>query len=411
MKFANLKFNSKSINNIGDNMQLIAIDHIYNQMGIEQNDLIYIDKDDLSSYYGEYVVLPVSMPLTDHTTNGIAGRFSKYIIPVFLGLTLAKNTLEKIEVEYYLQHQPIGCRDQKTLDVLRSYNIQAYLHGCITATLPLREPSVSPKSVFIVDPAPELLPFIPEHILASSFRLTHSHLDIADPKALMHDYYSRYKTSASLVITSLLHCAVPCMAAGIPTILARNSISYRFGWLDKLLPLYDSSDFPFINWSPAPVSYEPHKQRLLDLSIKRIQDTFHKYSSLFAISWFYEDRSPKTYVNDALEPVIASIDRIFSSPRDSFDYAIWGLTQISDLVFDYISLHYPQARLVNIYDTYKQVSFKGLMSRSPEFISPDNNEIVLGTSFGGYVFIEHFLRTKGFTEDNSAVWRPTNITL
>ena len=42
MKFANLKFNARGINNIGDNLQLIAIDNIYKEMGIDLNDIIYI---------------------------------------------------------------------------------------------------------------------------------------------------------------------------------------------------------------------------------------------------------------------------------------------------------------------------------------------------------------------------------
>ena len=124
MKYANYKFDARGVNNLGDNMQLIAIDSIYERMGIPKKDIIYIDKNETSTYKGEYVVLPVTMPLIDYTEGGICGRFSNYIIPVFLGLTLAKDSLMPQEVEYYNRFEPIGCRDERTMNTLRKYSVQ-----------------------------------------------------------------------------------------------------------------------------------------------------------------------------------------------------------------------------------------------------------------------------------------------
>ena len=55
--------------------------------------------------------------------------------------------------------------------------------------------------------------------------------------------YQEYQDNASLIITSLLHISTPCVAYGIPVILARDLISYRFSWLDKLLPIYSENDY------------------------------------------------------------------------------------------------------------------------------------------------------------------------
>lgn len=41
MKYANYKFYARGVNNLGDNMQLIAIDSIYEQMVIPKEDIIY----------------------------------------------------------------------------------------------------------------------------------------------------------------------------------------------------------------------------------------------------------------------------------------------------------------------------------------------------------------------------------
>ena len=128
----------------------------------------------------------------------------------------------------------------------------------------------------------------------------------------MIDYYDNYKKTASLVITSLLHCAVPCLAAGIPIILARKEISYRFGWLESLTPIYDKKNFENIEWNPLPVNYENHKKQILALSIDRIQQTRDKYMKYTDVSIIYESRVRNTYVNE-LEPIKDQIDKVFMS--------------------------------------------------------------------------------------------------
>lgn len=37
--------------------------------------------------------------------------------------------------EYFLKHAPIGCRDTGTLDILQKYNVPCYFSGCLTLTL------------------------------------------------------------------------------------------------------------------------------------------------------------------------------------------------------------------------------------------------------------------------------------
>lgn len=383
MKYANYKFYARGINNLGDNMQLIAIDYIYGCMGIPEKDIIYIDKNELSSYDGEYVVLPVTMPLVDYVEDGMCGRFSDKIIPVFLGLTLVKDSLLPREIEYYRRFEPVGCRDERTMYILRKNGIQAYLHGCITATLPRR--NIDKKSfdkVFIVDVVPELIPYIPRELKENAEFLTHMHEDIDDPKELMQQYYDRYKNEAMLIITGLLHCTVPCMAAGIPVIAARKQISFRFGWLEKLMPLYDRDDFGDIDWNPSPIAYEDMKEKIVHITIQRLQETYNKYNRICDLSWFYEQREKKEYVIDVFESIRKYVDRHFSGKHNDIKYSIWGLTQVSLLISDYISNNYPNAKLMHVYDTYRRVRFNGLQSESPQGIRNYPDEIVLVTTNG-----------------------------
>lgn len=407
MKFANYKFYAKGINNLGDNMQLIAIDSIYETMGIPKEDIIYIDKNQLNTYKGEYVILPVTMPLVDYTEGGICERFSDHIIPVFLGLTLVTDSLLQQEVDYYRRFEPIGCRDERTMNTLRKYGIQAYLHGCITATLPRR--SVEDKKfnkVFIVDVAPEVLSYIPDELMKNAEFLTHMHEKVHDPKALMQEYYNRYISEAKLVITGLLHCSVPCMAAGIPVIVAKKHISYRYGWLEKLLPVYDENDFSDIDWNPTPIEYEEHKERLLKITMNRLRETYNKYNSIYELSWFYEQREKKEYIVDAFELIKRYIDSHFIDKNKEYKYAIWGLTQTSTVTVNYIKQKFPNAKLVHVYDTYREVQFEGLYSESPEGIRNHPNEIILVTAYGASIMAKKLFDEIGKDEDSYVLWKP-----
>jgi SAM-dependent methyltransferase len=408
MKFANYKFYAKGVNNLGDNMQIISIDSIYKAMGISEREIIYIDKNELNTYKGEYVILPVTMPLVDYMEGGISGRFSDHIVPVFLGLTLVTDSLLLQEVDYYRKFEPIGCRDERAMNILRKYGIQAYLHGCITATLPKRsiEKDKTFDKVFIVDVAKNVLSYIPDELMKDAVFLTHMHEEIDNPKELMQEYYNRYKNEAKLVITGLLHCSVPCMAAGIPVVVAKNNISYRYGWLEKLIHLYDKNDFANIDWNPVPIEYEDHKKRLLEVTINRLLEAFNKYSSIYELSWFYEQRKKKEYILDAFEPIKRYIDSHFIDKNKEYKYAIWGVTQISSVSVNYIMKEYPKAKLMHVYDTYRKVLFEGLYSEGSENICNHPDEIVLVTTNGASRMAQKLFDEIGKDKESYVLWKP-----
>ena len=55
---------------IGDDMQLLAIENLYKYMGIDYNEVVRIPFSELSTYSGEYVILPLSFPFYGYS-NGI----------------------------------------------------------------------------------------------------------------------------------------------------------------------------------------------------------------------------------------------------------------------------------------------------------------------------------------------------
>lgn len=383
MKFANYHFQARGVNNLGDNMQILAIDHIYEQMGIDLRDVVYIDTNELATYRGEYVILPVTMPLVDYREGGIAGRFSPWIIPVFLGLTMVKETLEEAEVAYYKKYEPIGCRDERTLNTLRRYQIRCYLHGCITVTLPRRPESSEAKDVYIVDVDPKLAEQIPAGLREGAVyrsHLRHDRLD--DAKAETAKQYQEYKDHARLVITSLLHCSVPCMAAGIPVILLKDRVSYRMSWLEKLLPVNTSANIDRTDWDPAPVALDAHRDRVLRLTADRLRKAYEENAPLCDLSWFYEDREKNEYINDACDSLQRWVDTHWTDHTAAYEYGLWGLTQVGEWLTDYISANYPNAKLCHVYDSFREAPFRGLRSVHPDVIRQHRDEVVFVTTNG-----------------------------
>ena len=93
MKYANIRRlgYKDGINRIGigDYIQLLAIDNIYNEMNILSK-ITYLDLWDIRNYCGEKVVLPVNQLLGGEPWFDEKGNFciSENIIPIFIGVSL-----------------------------------------------------------------------------------------------------------------------------------------------------------------------------------------------------------------------------------------------------------------------------------------------------------------------------------
>lgn len=382
MKFANYSFSGQFVSNLGDQIQIIAIDYLYELLGIPAKDIVYIDKKTLPIYDGEYVLLPVNLPLVDYIEGGLSRRFSERIIPVFLGLNIWKDSLDAEEVSYLRRFEPIGGRDERTLRLLRNHGITSYLSGCITATFPRSD--VDRKQldkVFLVNVPPRLMEYIPKKLL-ENVEIINQHVFGAssDPKLESRILYEKYRNEAALIVTSLFHAAVPSMAAGIPVIMAQERCSYRLGWLEKLLPIYDGKDFDIIDWAPEPVEYEDFKKLLLDNILHQIRSAYEKYNKILTISQFYEDRKKSNYVIDIFESIKLQLCKRVDQQKH-FEYAIYGLSEASIILVNYLKSNYPNAKLRKIYDMRENTRFEGLKAELPSNITPDPNLLIFVTAF------------------------------
>src|SRR5690554_1609246 len=73
-------FNRYAVN-IGNNMQTLAIEYLYQRLGIESSQIIRIGYHELTTYKGEYVILPMNM----YGAKDDILPLSNYIIPLFVG--------------------------------------------------------------------------------------------------------------------------------------------------------------------------------------------------------------------------------------------------------------------------------------------------------------------------------------
>ena len=197
------------------------------------------------------------------------------INPLYVAFHIEKKGLVSPKaVEHYKKHEPIGCRDLHTTNLLKKKGVDAYFSGCLTLTL--RNPFSNPArdKIYVVDAhlsskvtypwgSNDLLQkLVPKSIRDQAEYIEHEIPDWLD-KDDMHarqqyveDNLLKKYASAKLVITSRLHCALPCVAYNTPVIVLFSGLhtDNRYGGLKDYVHGYssieDDVDFDFENPKP-----------------------------------------------------------------------------------------------------------------------------------------------------------------
>ena len=358
MKFANLALDSdKKMENIGDWVQIFAIENLFEYMNIKKNEIVHIKISELSTYDGEYVILPINYPLYGYY------HLSYKIIPVFLGISvMSESVIEGLRMRNF---QPIGCRDYHTLQEMHKAGLEAYYGGCLTITFHKREKE-SVNKVFIVDVSDNVLNRIPNHIRENAEYIKHVYYhEECGGEEKARKIYDRYRREAGLVITSRIHCAQPCLAAGIPVIFICEIKSFRYELIKQFLPVYTLNEMDQIDWNPKPVELEEHKRRMLECAADRVWDTYKKYENICEISDFYLSGPKFDYEIDSVWAFQRYIREQWSN-KDVFQYAIWGITQIAEVIYTWVKNNYPNAVLVQVIDNKVREAFHGVLPESAD---------------------------------------------
>jgi hypothetical protein len=161
------------------------------------------------------------------------------------GLNPVDILLQGKNLEYLRAYAPIGARDFWTRDLLLERGVESYFSGCLTLTLGTQEPLDREDYICAVDVPESALLKLREISKARLFVRTH-YLDGGTNGERVYlaqrrlSLYSR----AKCVITTRLHCALPCLALGTPVLLLADvDRDDRFGGLGTLLNHCTLKDF------------------------------------------------------------------------------------------------------------------------------------------------------------------------
>lgn len=187
-------------------------------------------------------------------------------------------------IAYLKRHEPIGCRDTGTAALLRRYGVQTYYSKCLTLTLERRREEPRDGKVFLVGVGNAGRSIIPRALRKKAVVVNQHWVRLPGvPCSLKFDLarnlLETYKRTASLVITSKIHCAMPCIAMGIPVVFLwdqRKKGNPRVQLIEDLIGinhvpgtfldqvLLNRLRSGRIDWSPKAVDIEAEKKAIVE---------------------------------------------------------------------------------------------------------------------------------------------------
>ena len=287
MKYGLLEYTT---NNIGDEIQSLSAKQFLPQVDtfVKRDYLHDITSDEKIKIIlnGWFTHNPEHWPPSDD------------IDPLFISFHIAKPAIASLttpeSLSYFKQHEPIGCRDLWTRDILRNHDIEAYFSGCLTLTLSRNlyadsamESDIPRNGIIFTDLPQHVIHSLPEELQSNATQITHDYQKPpakADQqlKSLLGNYkqslrgtwaheiyaytrnrintaqyeqktyrdekFSRAETilkryvNANLVITTRLHATLPCVALGTPVLLVHeNPHDPRFSGLKDYINIVSES--------------------------------------------------------------------------------------------------------------------------------------------------------------------------
>jgi len=261
--------------NLGDYVQTIAA------LQFLPEEPVFVDRENMDGYHGEKLKLIMSSWLMKHPEHWPP---SEDIEPLFVSSHFNERILPRLiskeGKEYLKKFEPIGCRDTETADVLKKNGVDAYFSGCLTLTLgktyqnngqgeeillidTMYSYRTGRELIFDIFHAPGVLYWRVKKggmkelksmykdtkkkksyfkkLFSSDFlkkAITISQIvpltKEQDHLQITRDYLTRL-SKAKLVVTSRIHCALPCLAMNTPVIFIDSELDqHRVSGLKEL---------------------------------------------------------------------------------------------------------------------------------------------------------------------------------
>lgn len=264
--------------NVGDYVQSLAARQFLPQ--VDQ----YMNREKLAEYSGNPIKLIMNGWFTHNHSNWVpVDNIDPLFVSFHVNSTAAPFMLDEKGINYLKKHGPIGCRDKYTAKILQDKGIDAYFTGCLTLTLDNYKVDDSERGdkIYIVDPfynypTKDKVFLTPKHTVKSVlngniFKLNQIQKQlerVIDQEVLKNaEYVTQIKpigketddekfayaeeclkkyAKAKLVITSRIHCALPCLAMGTPVIFLNAFNTFvdtcRFDGIAELFNRIDVKD-------------------------------------------------------------------------------------------------------------------------------------------------------------------------
>lgn len=235
--------------NIGDEIQSIAarrflpqIDYLFNRDRINNTKIHKNDRVKLIMN-GWFMGEPYDWPPQNNQIEPLL--LSMYVERNNHNNKTEKYFFSKKSMDYLRANGPIGARDLGTLSYFKKKKLDSYFSGCLTLTL-LPNPSIKTQDyILAVD--------VSEAILKKIIKSTHRKVLVLnternrnltyEEKMVLAEYWLSMYQSAHLVVTTRLHCMLPCLAFNTPVYAIKKNDLRRFGGLINLVNSFSEDDF------------------------------------------------------------------------------------------------------------------------------------------------------------------------
>ena len=201
--------------NIGDDIQTLAAINFLKKKGITE--YTFIDREKLSDYNGE----PVILIMNGWYMHNIS-KFppSDKITPLFTSIHINNELLISNNIKYFKKYEPIGCRDEATVNLFKKQGINAYFTGCLTLLFDSVKEKNGGKYLVDINTKCNYIPNIDfDNSEYKDYNIIEHDINRDDFKSLSvetrlmvaEQLLNKYR-NAEIVITTRLHCILPCRA-------------------------------------------------------------------------------------------------------------------------------------------------------------------------------------------------------
>ena len=297
--------------NIGDYIQTKAVIDILNEQNIK-----ILEREKLNNYNGPPIKTIINGWFMENPKNWPP---SNNINPLFISFhinpSIVKTFINHQSIEYFKKHEPIGCRDYYTRDILVKNGINAYFSSCVTLGIE-REKYLkrqTPRGVIVIGAFDRLKPHLdnksPLKLLLSliKYPLRTLNYKIKLQKLNRHLYKQKFEikrysqvtknsinshseglalaeemlnkiAESDIIITSRIHAALPALAMGLKVIFIDEGLDHtnhkmRLSGLKNYFKTVDFKDFFMINLEDVK-NMENHNNY-----IQNIKQTINKFKT------------------------------------------------------------------------------------------------------------------------------------